>query len=273
MPSTGPQLSTGEYSRIHIQGSSKELGLPLSVWIQSGQFSCSVYKPGQTINSLPVQIFTVLLLLVLGLILVEQHQPSRGETEPLPTLNTLHLPDSCLYRDENCVSPYACPVNPAQELPHKQEIPAFKGLRAQGWMQCNTDSQNYWGGKAPLRITKPIPCLKQGPSKEAVSRWALMISKKCSITYHISYLWSVITLTTNRGLSSLFFPPHASIHCVQCLYSSGISSGVVIDQKLTTLPEMIKKKYMKACINIQILCHCEPFRYKVKKSFSNYSSF
>lgn len=134
-----------------------------------------------------------------------------------------------VQRQENCVSPYACPVNPAQELPHKQEIPAFKGLRAQGWMQCNTDSQNYWGGKAPLRITKPIPCLKQGPSKEAVSRWALMISKKCSITYHISYLWSVITLTTNRGLSSLFFPPHASIHCVQCLYSSGISSGVVID--------------------------------------------
>lgn len=83
------------------------------------------------------------------------------------------------------------------------------GCSARSHYLHNTDSQDYWGGRAPLGITKSNPLPKsRAPQRRllrAMSRWDLMISKKCSITYYISYLSSVITLITNRRLWFLFF--------------------------------------------------------------------
>lgn len=75
-------------------------------------------------------IFTVVFLGFCGFfMLVEQHQPNTGETDPFPTLHASNLFDSRLYlrnhRKENCVTPYTCTVYPDQGLPHKQEIPSI----------------------------------------------------------------------------------------------------------------------------------------------------
>lgn len=95
MPSTGPQLFAGEHSRIHSQGSSRRTGPPTVTWdpiwavqlLTSQARANQKYSPCVHPHSAAAVGFGVFLLLV------EQHQGSRGEAEPLATLNTLHLSD------------------------------------------------------------------------------------------------------------------------------------------------------------------------------------
>lgn len=99
MLSTGPQLFSRENSRIQVQGSSKRTGPPTvslyliwSVQLFSLQARANhKYSPYAHLHNgffLGFGVFSIL---------VEQHQPNTGETEPSPTLNTFNLSDSCLY--------------------------------------------------------------------------------------------------------------------------------------------------------------------------------
>lgn len=123
----------------------------------------------------------------------------------------------------------------ARDPQHLRDQEHKGGCSATSHYLHNTDSQNYWGGKALLGITKSNPLPKAGSLRGGClgpCPGGFWWSPRNAV-WHISYLCSVITLITKRGGGCLFFsflfPSHACIHCVQCLYCSGISSGVVID--------------------------------------------
>lgn len=180
-------------------------------------------------------------VVVLGLFfkLVEQHQPNRGETEPFLTLNTLNLSNSRLYlkyhkkkrelcypTNMHCV-PWSGASPQARDPQHLRDQEHKGGCSATSHCLHNTDSQSYWGGKAPLGIAKSNPLPKsrvpQRRLLRAVSKWVLMISKKCSITCYNSNLCSVITIIIKRGLSLfLLFSFYFTSLCLMLIFFSNL---------------------------------------------------
>lgn len=110
----GLQLFSGENSKIQVWGSSKRTGLPIvslyliwSVQLLSLQAKANhKYSPYEHLHSGFFGFWGFFFMLV------EQHQPNTGETEPFPTLHASNLFDSCLYlryhkkKRELCYSVY-----------------------------------------------------------------------------------------------------------------------------------------------------------------------
>lgn len=85
-----------------------------------------------------------------------------------------------------------------------RSVPTSQGWRAQGWVQCHRSPFTQhrltellgWEGTSGDQQVQP-PAWSRVPQRRllrAKSRWVLMTSKKCSVTYFISYFYSVIML-------------------------------------------------------------------------------
>lgn len=238
---TGPQLFSDDYSRIHVWGNSKRTGPPIVtlhlIWSVQLFRANYKYSPYAHLHS---GIFVVVLW---GLFYIGRTAASSQQRWDwiLPHSEHIQLVWLLLYlrydkkKRELCypIHMYCVPWSGASPQARDPQHFRDQEQRVDVVEQVTTrsDWQNYWGGKAPLGITKSNPLPKAGSLKGlraiSMSRWLLMISKKCSITYYISYLCNtnVIMLIMKRGLVFcwfffflLFFPSCLHSFCSMLMF-------------------------------------------------------
>lgn len=154
---------SGENSRTQVPQSSRTRLPAVSFVPNPVTLAVQFTHHGITINMLPPSILT---LVFLWFFLVEQHQPNTDEINPSPpcTCWTWELFNSCLYLAYHKKNPELHYLLHTPCLPWSGAFPQIKDhwhLRAQELLgRCSarspalhkTDSQNYWGGKAPLDV-------------------------------------------------------------------------------------------------------------------------